>query len=460
MAGRAVEDVLADYACGLRLDELPPDVVAKARLCLVDFMASALTVKDAPEALAALHVMEGGVPRATVFGAGRALPAADAAFVTSTACSSTSRNDTYIATASHPGAVIYAAVLALAEEVDASGEEVLAAAVAGYEIMERIGRAVIAPQTAAVFRPTSWTGAAAAGTACARLLGLDPTRTANAIALAANGAAGLNQWAIAGTNESFYHSGGAARAGIIAARLAQAGVPAARGSLDGPAGLLAAMGRRDHAGALLDGLATRHRIIEVTFKPAPACIFAQGPSQVAAALAARRIQPADKIRGVEVRVTEAAARYPGCDFAGPFERKVSAQLSIQFCVASILSVGEIRDATWDDHRNPEFAALARRTRLVADAELDAAYPARNGTRIAVVYEDGRRVEAGQAAFDGMTQEAIETRFLAAAETTGLSEEGAGFLASIRKLEEAAGIRSTLASLRGAAATGEKAGHGP
>ena len=69
-----------------------------------------------------------------------------------------------------------------------------AAAIVGYEVGGRIGRAIVTPEFARTFRPTGFTGPLAAAAACSRLLGLDEAATANALSLAANFVGGQNQW--------------------------------------------------------------------------------------------------------------------------------------------------------------------------------------------------------------------------------------------------------------------------
>jgi 2-methylcitrate dehydratase PrpD len=242
-------------------------------------------------------------------------------------------------------------------------------------------------------------------------MGLRSEPTRNAISLASNTAGGLNAWAQAGTEDLVFHSGYAARNGVLASMLAQRGVVGPEYIFEGKAGLLEAFDARDGAAALVAHLGERYEILSIVHKPAPACIFAQGPSQVAQALVAtERFDPAS-IESVDVHVSRPAALYPGCDNQGPMERKAAAQMSIQFCVASILATGAIRDANWANYRDGVTNALAARCRVIADEALTEMFPAKNGTRIAVRLRDGRAVTSGQDDFRSMTDAEIIDRFL-------------------------------------------------
>ncbi len=96
-------------------------------------------------------------------------------------------------------------------------------------------------------------------------------------------------------------------------------------ALDGEAGLLPAY-RPDHrapAITLFDG--AEPEIMSVYFKAAPVCNFAQTPCQATIKLASEeQIDPA-RITAINVRVSAAAQAYPGCDYAGPFERVLQAK---------------------------------------------------------------------------------------------------------------------------------------
>jgi hypothetical protein len=122
----------------------------------------------------------------------------------------------------------------------------------------------------------------------------------------------------------FYHNGLAARGAVTAVQLAAEGAYASHTALEGDAGMLAAF-RRPRPPQVPELFADRPEILAVFFKPVPACNFAQTPAQVALALAQReRVRAAD-IDSVSVRVTKAAALYPGCDASGPFEHILQAK---------------------------------------------------------------------------------------------------------------------------------------
>ncbi len=139
----------------------------------------------------------------------------------------------------HPSAALVPAILAQGEASGSSGAEMLTAYIAGFEVWAELLAREPVPLHRKGWHPTSVLGAIAAAAACAKLRGLDSERTATALAIAASMAAGLV--ANFGTMTKSFQVGRAAQSGVIAARLAQAGLTASRDALEHPAGLLAAL---------------------------------------------------------------------------------------------------------------------------------------------------------------------------------------------------------------------------
>ncbi len=150
------------------------------------------------------------------------LPPLAAALVNGSASHALDFDDVNMAMPGHPSVAILPGLLALAEERGASGAEILAAFVAGYELQCRLGR-TIAPghYDGLGFHATATVGSFGAAAACAHLLGLDAAATATALGIAATQAAGLKS--MFGTMCKPLHAGKAASNGLLAAKLASRG---------------------------------------------------------------------------------------------------------------------------------------------------------------------------------------------------------------------------------------------
>jgi 2-methylcitrate dehydratase PrpD len=390
---------------------LDPAVAAKVRTCLLDVIGAALESRELPwgrQAVLLAPPIPGG---AAIIGAHCTTPA-DAAFANAVLGHGLVREDMHAGAISHLGVVVFPALLALAATRATSGATFMAAAVAGYEVGARIGAALMTTELARLYRPTGITGPIGAAAAGAVLLGLDAAAATSAIALGANATGGLNEWPATGGTEMFFHPGFAARNAVTAAQLAMLGTEASASALDGPAGLFAAF-RRDGTRPEIRFFDGAPEIMAVYNKPVPACNFAQTACQAALSLSRDHAVSPDEIRAIRIRVPRAAARYPGCDHAGPFERLLQAKMSIQFGVAATLLRGCIEE---ENYRLPAAAGMERllgMTTLTEDAALTAAFPGLQGAEVELVLQD-RSLRARLDNVIAATPQQVQERFLRAA----------------------------------------------
>ncbi len=377
---------LAHAVAGLA--EIPQEVRDKARGSLADFIGCTLEAADLPWSQTALaYARLQPLGPCGVIGTQLRLSAGEAAFVNGTLGHGLVREDMHVASCSHLGVVVWPALLALAEQEGESGSDLLLAAVAGYEAGAAVGRALFDADLAARIRPTGTVGAIAAAAAGARFLGLSEEKTLAAISLGANMAAGVNEWPWAGGTEMVFHAGTAARAGVTAVLLAREGATPSPSALEGRAGLFAAYGRREKAEQIAPFNGGRFEIMEVYWKPAPACNYVQTPCQAALALAREGVKAAD-VEAIRIESFPHAVEYPGCDYEGPFEGVLEAKMSLQYSVAAVLLTGEVAEANYRLQSHPEIARLAKATTLTLDDSFIAAYPAKQGARVVAKMKDG------------------------------------------------------------------------
>ena len=379
---------IARWLRGVDAAALDARVVEKARLCLLDMIGVAAAASDLPwSRQAAEYAAAMGGDRATLIGSQGRASVAEAAFANATAAHGLVQEDMHTASVSHIGVVVWPALLALAEAERTSGDALIVAGVIGYQVMARLGQALITREVAQRFRPTGLVGAVGAAAAGARLLHLSEDASVNALALAANTAAGLNEWPHAGGGEMFFHPGFAARNAVTAVLLARAGAEAAESALDGRAGLFAAFGGAPRAALDLGG---DWEMLAAYHKPAAACNYAQTPAQAALAVRSERAISLPDIEQVLVKSFPEAIAYPGCDHVGPYRTQLQAKMSIQFTVAAVLVHGRLDDEVFREFAaEGEVARLARRVRLENDPELARGYPQRQGAEVIVSLRNGR-----------------------------------------------------------------------
>jgi 2-methylcitrate dehydratase PrpD len=405
---------LVRAARGLTIDQLPPEVITKVKIGFLDFLSCAFEARDLPWGCQAIRMAGAASGKARVIGTAVQSSPAEAAFANATLGHGLVREDMHTGAVSHLGVVIFPTLLALAQRQKTSGRDFILGAVGGYEIGAAVGRAIMDQEMVRRFRPTGITGPLAGAIAGSRLLGLDEDATVSALGFAANATGGLNEWPYCGGDEMFFHPGFAARNALTSVELAALGARASESALDGRAGLFAGLNKSDCIERVAPFSGDAFEIMSVYYKPAPACNYAQTATQAALVLTMQDgFRSGGEIESIVVKASAAAVAYPGCDYAGPFDRILQAKMSIQYCVAATLARGVIAESNYRKPDDPEINRLASITQLEVDPKFTAAYPGAQGSEVIVT----SRHRLSHARLDDVipaTPEQIRERFRSAA----------------------------------------------
>ncbi|HEY1502711.1 MAG TPA: MmgE/PrpD family protein [Stellaceae bacterium] len=271
----SVSEQAAAWSAILDLAAVPADVVAGQRWRILDTLGVALAsaAQDYGRRIRGAALALGGQGHAHILGFAGTSSAPAAALANGAMASAQSFDDTHNATIVHVTASLLATCLALGEELDATGEEFLAAIVAGSELACRIGLAAPLQFHKRGWHPTGIFGAVGATYAACRLLQLDAAKTAHAVGIVGSFAAGIGAGMREGAESPNLHAGWAAQSGITAALLARADHTGPLRVFESPSGLFAAHVQEpgyafDFAGAL-DGLGRRWECETISLKPYP-----------------------------------------------------------------------------------------------------------------------------------------------------------------------------------------------
>jgi hypothetical protein len=227
----------AAFVASLKFEDLPPEVVDRAKGVTLQALTSALVARDMPASRQALALMQeeeaGGGGAATVLCNGSKLTKAGAGFVNAEMIFAGGKWDTF-RMLTHPGIAILPAALVAAEITGASGKEFLTAIAAGYEVMERMAAEFIPTVMSRGFHAGPVFGIFGAAVAAAKLQRLDESQIHSAIAQCVNLAAGNLEGARSGGRS--LREGGAVRNALLAVALAKHGTPGGETTLEGEAG--------------------------------------------------------------------------------------------------------------------------------------------------------------------------------------------------------------------------------
>jgi 2-methylcitrate dehydratase PrpD len=389
----------AAWVSELRLSAIPSEVVAAAKLHLLDALGCGLAAHALGIATAGREAMResGGHPDASVIGVAERCPAPHAAFANGMLCHGLDFDDTHSDAVCHVSAVMAPAAIAAAEAMGANGADLVVALVAGNEIITRIGMAAPAAFHRRGFHPTSVCGVFGATAAAARLRGLGRAAITQALGIAGSLACGIFEYLADGSETKPVHAGAAAQAGLVAASLAAHGATGPASVLEGRFGLFATFAdvHPIDLEPMLADLGRRWETPRIAFKPYPACHYVHAPIDAASrAVGPRGVSPSE-ILEVVVRVPRAAVSLvlePAAAKARP-RTPYDAKFSLPFSVAAMLVHGDVdlgsyRQEAIGDERVLELASKVR-YEVVDFPTFPKAFP--GGARI--LLRDGRVLEA-------------------------------------------------------------------
>jgi 2-methylcitrate dehydratase PrpD len=343
---------LARFAAGVAVSDVPVAALESARLHLLDTIGCAIAASGLDRATAGrtLAAERGGRPLASVIGLPERVAPESAALANGMLAHALDFDDSHSRARSHLSSVICPAALAAGEAASASGEELLAALVVGYEVASRLGIVAGNAFHRRGFHPTSVLGLFGAVAAVGRLRGSDATRLTAALTVAGSMASGILECVTDGSTVKPLHSGWAAAAALTATDFARLGLTGPGTVLDGRYGLYAAYAGLDGAqtasalAAEVATLGTTWESTQLAVKPYPACRFvhscvAAGEQLLEAYPELRTSPPV----AVEVTVPEAAVPI----VLEPVDAKqaprtgYAAQFSLQYTMAVLFVSGTV-----------------------------------------------------------------------------------------------------------------------
>jgi len=369
---------LASYVAELRHSDLPAEVRTRARHLAIDLVGSIVRAGREADSTQPLFAMLKDLEldhlgSASVFGLERRYSPATAALLNGALGHSLDFDDTHADSSLHPSAPVVPAALAAAEMTGASGEELLTAIVAGYEVCCRLGNALDpTSHYARGFHPTATAGTFGAAAAAAKLFGLDAKAIASAFGVAGSQAAGSLQFLVNGGWNKRYQVGAAAMNGLIAASLARRGFLGASEAIEGKHGLLTGYTDNARPEMAVADLGRVYETMKIGMKPYPSCRYTHAAIDGLLALRAEKNLKVDDFLGVTVGLHRNGIVLTGAPLAEKRKARtvVDGQFSMPFTAAVAIRNGHFG---WDDYAllgDPGTEAIAARIDVVQDSRLE------------------------------------------------------------------------------------------
>jgi 2-methylcitrate dehydratase PrpD len=406
----AVTAEIAKKAAHLAWTDFPDDLVERTKQCLLDWFA--VTVSGAQDELTDILVREamedGAQGRSSLVGRSETTVPSAAALINGSASHALDYDDVNFAMGGHPTVTVVPAILALGEQMKASGRLFVESFIAGYETSGRVGRLVAPSHYLKGFHVTGTVGSFSATAAAGRMLGLTDRQLAVAFGIAATQAAGLKS--NFGTMCKPLHAGTASEHGLRAARLAAKGFTARGDSLECDQGF--ASSQSDHLeiesalGEPPQGWHLRNNL----FKHHASCYLTHAPIECAKDIRLKSNFPPERVKKITLRIDSGADKV--CNIPNPTSG-LEAKFSLRQTVAMALT--GIDTANVDSYNaaithDPRIKTLRDKMEIVFEPNW-----AKSVSDMAIQLDDGTTIEATHDsgvpwADIGKQRRALETKF--------------------------------------------------
>jgi 2-methylcitrate dehydratase PrpD len=406
--GRETER-LAAYAAALRYEDLPAAVVQRTKDCICDAVGAIVFGAELSwsKMIIAYAKAYSASGRSRILGTGGAPVHAGAAALANGAMAHAFELDSITKpdSGSHPGATVFTAALAVAQDRGFSGRELLTAFVAGSETMIRIGHATKHTNETRGFHAPGTTGPFGASVAAGRLMGFDAPRMANALGIAGSCAGGLLEFASAGNGAMVkrLHMGRAAEGGVLAASLAAEGFTGPTSVLEGEYGFLRVFCNDYDVAELTRGLGENYFTMDIMLKRYACHNTAQNPVEAVRDLRAEHNFAAADVASITIAGNDRMAKTN--NIPAPPDNML-AQYSVPFSVALSLYRDPIDPRSFDEGvvNDRAILDLASRTRMTVVAGQDHRDLA---VTVTVRLKDGRELTRRVTSFKGTPERPLD-----------------------------------------------------
>lgn len=398
------ESSITEFFTNLEYHMLSDQVVAMVKRLTLNTLAAMIAGSSAGSIVKVSELVRSwkGNPESSIFLHDTKVPVLEAAFVNAAMSRVMDFDDFHMETGVHASSTVIPTALAIAEAYPViSGENYITAVAAGCEMMCRMRS--VPDQCIGV---SGWTGeiygAFGAAVAAGKILNFDEETMIRALGLASAQCSGTSQSIYDGTEATCLQQGFSARAGVLAALMARAGLSGAHNFLTGRAGFYPVYyrGMDYRVERLLDDLGKRYLFLGIATKPYPSCGFTMAPIENALSLMKNKEVKADSLERVKILVNKRMY----ATVCAPVDAKYApltpadALFSMPYAVATAILKGDVRleDFSPEALKQKERLDFMKRIDIVEDEEIEEKALKANlplGTHsLEFICKDGKRFE--------------------------------------------------------------------
>ena len=391
---------LADFFGKLSYEMLPPEVIHQAKIVLLDFMGICIGAGVMPEAHQLNNMVKawGDKEEASVLGMGFKTSVRSAAFGNGILSTLLELQDGLQFRGIHISEAVPPAVLALGEWKKVDGKKFIASLVTGYEVAGRLAEAVFPSHLKRGYMPSGTVGAFGAAAGAAKILDLGNTGIRESLGIMARIVPMSIEYEdnkLGGFTAKFLHGPQAAKSGVEAALLAQAGVTAFPEPFAGSdrlkQGFCYIGCDKPNLNYLTDGLGKTYSMPRLYFKPFSACRHTHGAIEVAIKAARENPVVPQDIESITIRTYHMAAISTGQNYTNLKSTFISCQFSIPYLVAAAIMDHKLglEQLSKEKIANPAVHELAAKVKVVEDPEIEKVFPEKSPSVIEIRTKAGK-----------------------------------------------------------------------
>lgn len=387
--------LLANFSANLKFEDLDPDLVLNSKKYLLDGIGCGLYGSCLPwcQIVNRFIKEQRGIKESTLWLQKFKGPSTNVSLGLGVMIHSFDFDDYHNAKV-HLGSVVIPAAITTGEQIGASGKNVLAAMVAGYETMVRVSLAT-GPNSSRLkgWHLTGTIGTFGAAAAAGNLLGLNQNEMTSALGMAGTQSAGLWAFTADGAMSKRFHAGRSSQSGVMGALLAKKGFKGPTQILEAEdGGFCRATSDQVNLPLALEDLGKKFLSGEVNIKPYACCASAHSSLDAVQQLVQMNGMTPQDIEKVLIKTAKGVKVQCGFEYK-PLSA-LQAQMSLQYCVAVFLLEGKALVEQFREEKiaDPKILDMARRVEIVVDPEIDKVYPDKFASKVEMTMRSGKKVE--------------------------------------------------------------------
>ena len=369
--------------------EIPADVMARARRSLLDYLA-VTCAGTAFQSDKLRRYFDFACPESGDFkaiGTNKSMALKEAVFLNGLNAHALDFDDGTNSGIIHLGSPIFSLLIPLSQRYDIGINDMLKAAIIGYEASHTLAVSIQPKHKALGFHATGTCGTIGATLAAAYMLGFSEEERYQAFATACVSASGMLKVLDDGSELKPYNVAKTALLSLTSLQLAKAGFKGHNDPLGGYRGFLKMMSGDENTEIKPTMLNGTYAIMKSYTKPYASCRYTHPPVEAAIHLRNQHGLKPEDVEQIKVETYNlAVSGHDHTDIKGAYSAKMSTPYST--AVALIYGKAGLQEFSEENLNNPTVQSLTAKIQVVADDEMSRFFPEKQSAKLTITTSNG------------------------------------------------------------------------